>query len=109
MASLKLLLGMIPSTAKLEQNEKALISEFEKLQAFQGSDKLARYNELNDLVKSSAFQQKKKEIESLQYKNSEEYSKENEFLTLRKSRDITMYFKTLSDPMLKRFKDLDGS
>ena len=51
---------MIPSTAKLEQNERALISEYEKLQAFQGSDQLARYNELNDLVNSAAFQQRKK-------------------------------------------------
>jgi len=29
MASLKLLLGMVPSTEKLEQEEKALIAEFE--------------------------------------------------------------------------------
>ena len=45
MASLKLLLGMIPSTLKIEQAEKALIAEFEKLHAFSESDQLANYNE----------------------------------------------------------------
>jgi hypothetical protein len=65
MASLKLLLGMIPSTLKIEQAEKALIAEFEKLNTFSGSDLLARYNELDRLVNSSDFVQKRKEIESL--------------------------------------------
>ena len=109
MASLKLLLGMIPSTSKIEQAEKALITEFEKLHVFSESDQLARYNELNGLVNSSDFVQKSKEIESLQYKNSEEYSKEKEFLSLQKAKDIVLYFKTMSGNDLKRFKDMDGS
>lgn len=109
MASLKLLLGMIPSTSKIEQAEKALIAEFEKLNTFSGSDQLARYNELNELVNSSGFIQKRKEIESLQYKNSEEYSKEKEFLSLQKAKDIVLYFKTSAGSELKKFKDLDGS
>jgi hypothetical protein len=109
MASLRLMLGWIPSTSKIEQAEKALITEFEKLQAFTKSELLSKYNNLNDRVTSSSFIQKKKEIESLQYKNSEEYSKEKEFLSLQKAKDIVLYFKTIADPVLKRFKDLDGS
>ena len=38
MASLKLLLGMIPSTSKIEQAEKALVTEFEKLHVFSESE-----------------------------------------------------------------------
>ncbi len=109
MSSLRLLLGLIPSTSKIEQAEKALIDEFEKLKAFTNSNLLAKYTKLHDLVNSSSFVQKRKEIESLQYKNSEEYNKEREFLSLQKSRDILMYFKTISGSMLKRFRDLDGS
>jgi hypothetical protein len=109
MASLKLLLGMIPSTSKIEQTEKALITEFEKLHAFSESEQLAKYNDLNKLVNSTDFVQKRKEIESLQYKNSEEYSKEKEFLSLQKAKDIVLYFKTISGNDLKRFKDLNGS
>lgn len=109
MASLKLLLGIIPSTAKIEQAEKALITEFEKLQAFSASDQLARYIELKDRVNSSAFIQERKEIESLQYKNSEEFAKEKEFFSLQKAKDIVLYFKTILGNQLKRFKEMDGS
>ncbi|TFG43918.1 MAG: glycoside hydrolase family 16 protein [Bacteroidia bacterium] len=109
MSSLRLLLGLIPSTLKIEQAEKALIDEFEKLQVFTKSDLLAKYTKLHDLVNSSSFVQKRKEIESLKYKNSEEYSREKEFLSLQKAKDILLYFKTISGSMLKRFRDLDGS
>ena len=109
MASLKLLLGLIPSTSKIEQAEKALTAEFEKLNAFAQSEKLAKYNELNDKVNSAGFIQKRKEIETLQYKNSEEFNKEKEFLSLQKAKDIVMYFKTVSGNELKRFQELDGS
>ncbi len=109
MASLKLLLGLIPSTSKIEQAEKALISEFEKLNAFAGSEQLAKYNDLNEKVTSAGFIQKMKEIQSLQYKNSDEYNKEKEYITLQKAKDIVLYFKSVSGNELKRFQDLDGS
>ena len=109
MASLKLLLGMIPSTSKIEQAEKALITEFEKLHVFAESDQLAKYNELDKLVNSSDFVLKRKEIESLRYKSSVESDKEKEFLALQKAKDIVLYFRTIGGHELKRFKDLDGS
>jgi hypothetical protein len=109
MASFRLLLGMIPSTYKIEQTEKALIAEFEKLHVFSESDQLSKYNELNKLVNSSGFIQERKEIESLRFKNSEEYSKEKEFLFLQKAKDIVLYFKTISGNTLKKFKEMDGS
>jgi hypothetical protein len=109
MASLKLLLGLIPSTAKIEQAEKALISEFDKLTAFSESDTLKKFNELKELVTSSDFIHKKKEIESLSFKNSEEYAKEKEFLSLQKAKDIVLYFRTIAGTTIKKFKELDGS
>jgi hypothetical protein len=109
MASLKFLLGMIPATSKIEQEEKALIAEYEKLLAFAGSDQLKEYNELNVKVNSSDFIQKRKEIETLRYKGSEECAKEKEFLSLKKAKDIVLYFKTAEGTALKKFKELDGS
>lgn len=109
MASLKLLLGMIPSTSKIEQAEKALVTEYEKLQAYTESADLALYNKLDKLTNSSDFIQKCKEIKALQYKNSEEYSKEKEFIALQKSKDIVTYFKTVSGNDLKKFREMEGS
>jgi hypothetical protein len=109
MASLKLLLGMIPSTSKIEQAEKTLNSEFEKLNVFTDSELLARYTKLDGLVNTSDFAEKCKTLKSLNYKDSDEYSNEKEFLSLQKSKAIVQYFKTLSGSSLKRFKDMDGS
>jgi hypothetical protein len=109
MASLKLLLGMIPSTSKIELTEKALITEFEKLNVFSESDVLARYNNLNGLVNSADFMQKCKEIKSLKYSESEEYENEKEFKSLQKAKDIVRYYKTVSGNSLKRFREMDGS
>ena len=95
MASLKLLLGMIPDTAKIEQDEKALVEELQKLQAFISSPELAKYNELSAVVNSGEFISNRKKIESLAFKGSEEQIREKEFLSLHKSKDIKLYFKTL--------------
>lgn len=109
MASLRLLLGLIPSTLKIEQAEKALTAEFDKLNAFTDSETLKKFTELKDLVSSSDFIHKKKEIESLKYKGSEEQAKEKEFLSLQKARDIVLYFRTTAGSTLKKFMELDGS
>jgi hypothetical protein len=109
MASLKFLLGLIPSTAKIEQAEQDLIAEFKKLTAFSGSETLKKYTELKELVTSSDFIGKKKEIESLSFKKSGEYTKEKEFLSLQKAKDLKLYFKTLAGSALKKFQELDGS
>ncbi len=109
MSTLKLMLGMIPSTSKIEQEEKALIAEYEKMIAFAGSEALAKYNRLNESVNSAGFKQKRKEIESLAYKGSEEHARETEFLNLKKAKDIVSYFKTEGSTLLKNFTSLDGS
>ncbi|HEX2977011.1 MAG TPA: glycoside hydrolase family 16 protein, partial [Bacteroidales bacterium] len=109
MASLRFMLGMIPSTARIEQEEKALITEFAKLRSFAESEQLANYIRLDKLVNSGDFIQKKKDMESLQYKTSTEYSREKEFLSLQKSKDIIMYFRTAADPYLRKFRELDNS
>ncbi len=109
MSTLKLMLGMIPSTSKIEQEEKALIAEYEKMIAFAGSEALARYNVLHESVNSAGFMQKKKEIESLAYKGSEEHARETEFMGLQKAKDIVSYFRTEGSALLKNFQSLDGS
>ncbi len=109
MSTLKLMLGMIPSTSKIEQEEKALIAEYEKMIAFAGSEALAKYTRLHESVNSAGFKQKRRELESLSYSGSEEHTRETEFLSLKKARDIISYFKTEGSALLKNFTSLDGS
>ena len=109
MASLKLLFGWIPSTSKIEETEKALVTEYEKLNTFSQSETLKKYSDLKELVTSSDFLRKKKEIESLNYKDSEIFSREKEFNSMVKSKEMTLYFKTLASSELKDFQKMDGS
>ena len=109
MSTLKLMLGMIPSTSKIEQEEKALIAEYEKMIAFAGSEALAKYTRLHESVNSAGFKQKKRELESLSYKGSGEHARETEFMGLKKAKDIVSYFKTEGSTLLKNFTSLDGS
>ena len=109
MASLKFSLGMIPSTSKIEQQEKALLEEYEKLQAFKESEELARYTELDSLVKSAGFQQEKKQIEGLKYAGSTEHAREKEYNSLARSKEIRLYLKTRDSKELSRFREIDGS
>ncbi|MFO7755467.1 MAG: family 16 glycosylhydrolase [Bacteroidales bacterium] len=109
MAKLKLTLGLIPSTSKIEQEENALIEEFEKLKKFSESDELKRFNELDERINSTDFQTKKKHIEGLSFKDSEEYNKQEEFKKLNKSKDLAMYFKTRDSVDLKKYRELEGS
>lgn len=109
MASLKFMLGLIPSTSKIEQTEKALINDYDKLQKTASSEKLGNYTRLKEAVESSGFIQKKKEIISLRYKTSQEYLKEKEFMNLSKARDLVLYFKTLAGPDLKGFRQIESS
>ena len=69
MANLKLALGFIPATSKIEQAEIDLIKEFEKLEAFTDSEELKKFNELDAIVNSAEFKSKKKEIEGLSFKS----------------------------------------
>jgi len=103
------MLGLIPATSKLEKEENALIAEYERLVNYADSQELARFYELYEKVNSSSFKQKKKEIESLSYKGSDEYARESEFSKLRKAKDIKQYFNTIAGTALKRFEETDKS
>jgi beta-glucanase (GH16 family) len=99
------MLGLIPATSKLEKEENALIAEYERLVNYTDSPELARFYELYEKVNSSAFKQKKKEIESLTYNASEEHAREAEFLKLKKAKDIKLYFSTSSGTELKKSEE----
>jgi len=109
MASLRFSLGMIPSTSKIEQQEKALSEEYQKMLKFAESAELSHYNELNSIVNSAGFKQNQRDIEGVKYNGSPEFNKEKEFKSLEKSKEIKMYLKSRDSIELKKFLELDGS
>ncbi len=94
MASLAFLLGMIPSTEKVESADDQLRADYKAFQEFENSDELKHFLDLEKEVTSSNFAIQKKKIPKNEYKDSEEHRKEEEYNLLKKSEKITWYFKT---------------
>ncbi len=107
--SLRSALGLIPKTEKIESQNQILKEEFEKLNAFAESDKLKEYLELESYIQSSEFIDFKKNILSLDFKQTNEYQKEKRFFKLQKNKKITNYFKVLNSEEYKEFLNTDSS
>jgi len=81
--------------------------DFNRLNNITGSADLTRYFELKKIVESPDFILRKKEAESLHYKDSPEYRKRNDFNALQKSAQIKHYFDTLSSDQYRLFLELE--
>lgn len=94
MASLAFLFGMIPGTDKVEGADNQLRADYAAFQAYEKSDELKHFLELEAEVTSSDFAIRKKNIPKAEYKDSEEFKKLEEYQVLKKSEKVLWYFKT---------------
>ena len=93
MASLRFLFGMIPATSKYESESDKLRSDYQEYKKFEVSDELKHFQELEKEVTSADFQQRVKTIKSRNFKQTEEFKKEQEYRKLLKSPVVKSYFK----------------
>jgi len=105
----KPLFKKFPSTKNVEEYWSQLQSNYDKFIAFENSEELQRYRELETLVNSPEFQEEKSAIESLNYKGSEAFEKEQEFLNLKKNAHLKLYFKTVDSEELNRYNSIHTS
>ena len=85
--------GLIPKAQKIDSAWADLFKWRDELHAIESSPELARYKELKLLVQSDDFQAKKREINNLSLKNSDEFHLLNELSTLEGLKPIKNYFK----------------
>ena len=116
MASLRFLFGMIPATGKYEADSDKLRSDYTEYKKFEVSEELKHFQELEKEVNSPEFVQKIKTIKSQNFKQTEEFRKEQECRLLRKSPEIKSYLKkkdteegaALADsPAVKKLSELE--
>ncbi len=107
MASLSFLLGMIPSTEKVESADDQLRADYQAFKDFENSDELKHFLELEKEIKSNDFILRKKKIKKKEYKDSEEFHKETEYGVLKKSEKIVWYFKTKKKNPFKELEKWD--
>ena len=81
--------------------------DFNRINKITGSADLTRYFELKKIVESPDFILRKKEVESLRYKDSPEYRKRNDLNALQKSAQIRRYYTALSSDQYRLFLELE--
>jgi len=101
--------GFVPSAEQLDAKWEKLIKMREDLIQMESSGELRQYHDLKNLIDSSAFQQNRREIETLKFKGSEEEKLILEYKALSKSYAIRNYEKVLHSDRLIRFKKIGTS
>ena len=101
--------GLIKSTAKIEAAHDALLADYQMFCEFEKSDENREYHELDVLIKSATFKQKKKELQNLTLKGSKEEAQLNELKKLGRNSRLQKYYSTVKSEELKRFERVSGS
>jgi len=107
MASLSFLLGMVPSTEKVESADDQLRADFQSFKDYENSDELKHFLELEKEIKSNDFVLRKKKMKKAAFKDSEEFHKETEYAVLKKSEKIVWYYKTKKKYPFKEIEKWD--
>jgi len=101
--------GLIKSTAKIEAAHEALLSDYHQFCEFLKSKELKEYHELEALVNSDTFIQKKKELQQLRLKGSKEELLLQEFKKLSKNSRLKRFYVTMKSVELKKFEMISSS
>ena len=105
----KKLFGNLASTAKFETNEKKLLEAMLRYDEVEKSIELEEYKSLLGIVKSSAFQEKKKTLQNRKYKDTEEYRHSKKLQKLEANADIKRYYHVLDSNILKQYLALKAT
>jgi len=109
MINLRLLLGLFPSTSKIEEKRSLLENEFKEYKNIENSAELKEFYELQELINSIEFKRKIDEIKRLNYKFSEAYNKEIAYKRLLKDADVRNYLKIIESKNYEDFKFFEKS
>jgi beta-glucanase (GH16 family) len=109
MINFKILFGWVPKTTEYEALQEGLRKEYSELNAFAQSKELAGFLELEKTVLSPEFALRKKSIAGSRFSDTPEFSKEKEYLHLKKQGDIKRYYRLNNSVELKDFLEFDRS
>lgn len=98
------LTGKIKPVSTIEKQRKTLVDDYQEFQVVEASEELKAFLELEKWIRSDDFNRKKMEVESLQFKGSEESNQLSELQRLKKSARIRKYFKVVDSADLKKYE-----
>ncbi|MCE1200249.1 MAG: hypothetical protein LWW85_14890, partial [Marinilabiliales bacterium] len=106
---LKYALGLIPSAKQIDEKWDKLQSMKQALEKMEASEELKHFESMRELLDSSAFQHKKREIQQVQFSGSDEERLLLEVKRLAGDSSIRNYKKLLGSAALERYKTLSKS
>lgn len=98
--------GLIKPTAKIEEAHDALLQDYHQFCDFEQSSLSNEYHNLEMLVNSATFKQKKKELQQLTLKGSKEEAQLKDLKKLERNGRLQKFYSTLKSEDLKRFNEL---
>ncbi len=101
--------GLIKSTARIEAAYDALHADYQMFCNFEKSKEHKEYHDLELLVNSATFRQKKRELQHLTVKGSKEEAHLQELQKLEKSSRLVKFFALLKSEELKRYEKISAS
>jgi beta-glucanase (GH16 family) len=101
--------GLFRSTAKIEATYNALLRDYNMYCEFENSVEHKEYHELELIVNSPTFKQKKKELQQLTLKGSKEEAQLKELKKLGRNSRLHKFYTMLKSEDLKRFEKISGS
>lgn len=99
----------IRSTFEAETLRKAFEEDYEMYNRIRNSEDLKRYNELDAYVNSPVFKERRKRIERLSYKGSEDYMTEKKYKKLLKFSKLRSYYIIRESQELKGYLGIKES
>ena len=102
-------IGLLPKTEEIEAKQAALEKEYQEFVDFENSEELKKYLQLETFVLSAEFADAKKKIENLNFKTTDQFTKEAEYLKLTASKRIKTYYSTKNSSVLAWFNQFSDS
>lgn len=91
------LTGKFKSTEKFEKHLAALQADAQRYHTVEAGELYKEYLDLKQLITSDKFKQKKAELTTRKYKNTEEYDKYTRYQRLKKDKTVKKYIAALTD------------
>lgn len=101
--------GLLKSTEKLESAYESLLADYTMFCEFVNSGGKKEYHELDVLVHSATFKQKKHELQHLTLKGSKEAAQLTELKRLEHNHHLQKFYETLNSDDLKRFEKITAT
>ncbi len=106
---LKSRLGLIPGTSRMEVQDMALKKEYDEFLGYEESKEPQRFIELEEIVTSQDFRDRKKYIQNQRFKKTDAYEKLMDYRSMKKTPEFKGYFRFISSKYYPDFHKFDNS